>query len=71
MPWQLFSISLPMTSGISFVVSWVNEHVLASRTMMSTIFFLICRICELAAYVVFRIWFGRRLVKAMQKSLRR
>jgi hypothetical protein len=66
MPWHDFSISRPMTSGISFVVSWLSEQLLASLCIISTIFFLIDLICELAAYVVFLIWFGRRLVKAMQ-----
>lgn len=71
MPWDDFSISRPMTSGINLVVSWLRVQALASRCMMSIIFFLIARIWEEAAYVVFLIWFGRRLVKAMQKRRRR
>lgn len=60
-----------MTSGINLVVSWLRVQALASRDMMSIIFFLMARIWEEAAYVVFLIWFGRRLVKAMQKRRRR
>ena len=71
MPWVAFSISRPMTSGMSFWVSWARVHELASRAMISTIFLRIALICEDWAYVVFLTWFGRRLVKAMQKRRRR
>ena len=67
MPCVLFSISRPITSGMSLVVSCANEHDAASLCMISVIFFLIARICELRAYVVFLIWFGRLLVNAIQK----
>jgi hypothetical protein len=71
MPWVAFSISRPMTSGMSFWVSWARVHELASRAMISTIFLRMALICDVAAYVVFLIWFGRRLVKAMAKRRRR
>ena len=71
MPWVLFSISRPMTSGINLVVSCERVQELASRCMMSVIFLRIALICELRAYVVLRIWLGLLLVKAMQNMRRR
>ena len=71
MPCVLFSISRPMTSGINFPTNCDNVHVLASRWMISVIFFLMARICDDAAYVVFLIWFGLFLVNAMAKIRRR
>lgn len=46
MPWVAFSISRPMTSGMSLVVSWLRVQLEASRAMMSTIFLRIWRIWE-------------------------
>ena len=46
MPWAAFSISRPITSGISFWVSWANVQALASRWMISVIFFLMDRIWD-------------------------
>ena len=49
MPWADFSISRPMTSGISLVVSWERVTLEASRAMISVIFLRIERIWEEAA----------------------
>lgn len=71
MPWVDFSISRPITSGMSLVVSWDKVQLAASRWMISVIFLRIARIWEEPAYVVFLIWLGRLLVKAMAKRRRR
>jgi hypothetical protein len=49
MPWVAFSISRPITSGMSFEVSWVRVQLEASRWMISVIFRRMARICEEAA----------------------
>lgn len=56
-----------MLSGMIFCVNSFNVQLLVSLCTISTIFFLIARICAAFAYVVFLIWFGRRRVKAMTK----
>jgi len=37
MPWQLFSISLPMASGMNLATSSFRSQLVASRDMISTI----------------------------------
>jgi len=49
MPWVAFSISRPMTSGISLEVSCWRVQLLASRWMISVIFRRMARIWDEAA----------------------
>ena len=44
MPCADFSISRPMTSGMSLVVSWERVQLEASRVMISVIFLRMARI---------------------------
>jgi hypothetical protein len=46
MPWVDFSISRPITSGISLWVSWERVQLVASRWMISVIFLRMARIWE-------------------------
>jgi len=67
MPCDAFSISRPMTSGMSFWTSCLRSQLVDSRWTTSNIFLRISRTWADWAYVVFLTWFGRRLVKPMVK----
>lgn len=49
MPWVAFSISRPITSGMSLLVSCCRVQLPASRVMISVIFRRMARIWEEAA----------------------
>ncbi|GIL51212.1 hypothetical protein Vafri_7284 [Volvox africanus] len=46
MPWQDFSMSLPIASGMNLATRSFRSQLVASRVMISVIFLRIWRICE-------------------------